>query len=394
MFLMRPKMHFLQYLTLVPVVLTAPAPLHASADVDALIANQYIVKFTDRSSLSGLSRTGLEEALSSFSAKADRIYHGYFNGFAGNLNSSTLKLLREHPEVEYIEQDAIVTAAAFVSQPNAPWNLARISHRARGPTAYVYDDSAGAGSCVYILDTGITVTHPEFGGRAFWGANFASSVNTDDNGHGTAVAGIIGSTTYGVAKRSTLVGVKVLSAAGSGTTSGIIAGLNFVAQDVATRRCPSGAIINLSVGGSYSAALNSAVNSAVADGRLVAVAAGNSASNIANFSPASAQSACTVGSTTASDAAVSSSNYGPLLDVWAPGQNIQTTWLGGGTQTLSGSSLAAAHVAGLGAYLATLEGVNPGFLCTRIQQLATPNILTGVPPGTVNLLVFNGNPTG
>lgn len=95
-------MHFLQYLTLVPVVLTAPAPLHASADVDALIANQYIVKFTDRSSLSGLSRTGLEEALSSFSAKADRIYHGYFNGFAGNLNSSTLKLLREHPEVRQI----------------------------------------------------------------------------------------------------------------------------------------------------------------------------------------------------------------------------------------------------------------------------------------------------
>ncbi|KAI9163668.1 Subtilisin-like serine protease AsES [Paramyrothecium foliicola] len=387
-------MLFSRLVALVPFVFAAPAPLYTPREVDSLISDQYIVKFKEASPLAGLSDAGLDRALTKLSAKADRVYNGQFKGFAGKLDAAVLKQLREHPDVEYVEQDAIVSIAAFVTQNNAPWNLARISHRARGFTTYVYDDSAGRGSCVYILDTGISATHPQFGGRAIVGANFAGGAAADGNGHGTAVAGIVGSTIYGVAKRTTIIGVKVLGDNGSGAISQIIAGFNYVSQDSATRSCPSGVIINISLGGGFSAALNSAAAAAVRSGKLVAVAAGNGAGNVANFSPASEPLACTVGATTANDAVSISSNYGPGLDVWAPGQNILTTWLNGGTQTLSGSSLAVAHIAGLGAYLATLEGVNPGSLCARIQELATPNILTGVPAGTRNLLIFNGNPTG
>ncbi|KAH7320680.1 proteinase T-like protein [Stachybotrys elegans] len=379
----------MRLLTILPLVAlaSARAPLYNLTDVDSLIPDKYIVRFKDTAALSSLDST-----LGNLLGAADYVYAGEFRGFTATLDQATVELLRDHQDVEYIEQDAIVTATAFVTQPSAPWNLGRISRRARGATSYVYDNSAGIGTCVYILDTGIDITHPEFGGRAILGPNFANGANTDGNGHGTAVAGVVGSSTYGVAKLATVIGVRVLDANGSGTISGIIAGLNWVGQDV--RSCPNGRIVNISLGGGFSAALNNAVTALVNSGFLVAVAAGNSASNVANFSPASAPLACTVGSSDRNDVVASSSNFGPLLDVFAPGRDIVTTWPGGGTQTLSGSSMSAPHVAGLGAYLASLEGTTPSGLCARIQQLATPNILTGVPAGTLNLLIFNGNPSG
>lgn len=384
-------------LSLLPVVLAAPpqakrsepAPLLAPETSD-LIAGKYIVKFKDATALSAL-----DDAMNLLSQAPEHVFNNAFNGFSGSLDKETLDALRQHPDVDFIEQDATVTLEAYVSQPGAPWGLGRISHKAPGSTTYDYDDSAGLGTCSYILDTGISATHPDFGGRASMVGNFAGGANTDGHGHGTHCAGTIGSATYGVAKKTMLYGVKVLNDGGSGSISGIVAGMDFVFTDSGNRNCPKGVFANMSLGGGRSAALNTAAANMISKGIFVAVAAGNSNADAATFSPASEPTVCTVGSTTSTDARSSFSNYGPGVDIFAPGSNVLSTWLNGGTNSISGTSMASPHICGLAAYLATLEG-NPGpqALCERIRQIATPNVLTGIPAGTVNLLAFNGNPSG
>lgn len=241
-----------------------------------------------------------------------------------------------------------MSLSAYTTQSNAPWGLARISHRARGSTGYTYDTSAGSGTCSYIVDTGIQASHPvsappysrsaattniifqDFGGRATQLVSYAGN-NADGNGHGTHVAGTIGSNTYGVAKRTTLLGVKVLSDSGSGSISGIISGLNYVVSDSRSRSCPNGAFANMSLGGGYSASLNSAAKGLIDNNIFLAVAAGNENQNAANVSPASEPTVCTVGATTSADAKASFSNYGALVDIFAPGQGILSTWIGSST---------------------------------------------------------------
>lgn len=192
----------------------------------------------------------------------------------------------------------------------------------------------------------------QFAGNAAWGTNTAGDgINTDSNGHGTALAGVIGAQIYGVAKKSKIVAVKVLGASGSGTTyvppffpppplllscltlcrSGVIAGMNWVIQDKATRGCPKGVSANIALGGSFSAAMNNAVAAMVSNNVFVAVAAGGSNTNAGNTSPASAPQACTAAASTASDARASSSNYGAVIDIFAPGERILTAWINGGT---------------------------------------------------------------
>nr|R4IR27.1 RecName: Full=Subtilisin-like serine protease AsES; AltName: Full=Alkaline serine protease AsES; AltName: Full=Extra-cellular elicitor protein AsES; Flags: Precursor [Sarocladium strictum]AFZ84667.2 proteinase K-like subtilisin [Sarocladium strictum] len=382
-------------LALLPVAFGAPtrrdepAPLHVPRDVDSLIKDTYIVKYKDITAFSAV-----DEGLKLLSGKPKHIYKGAFKGFSGKIDAKTLELLRDDPSVDFIEQDAIVTLAAYTTQASAPWGLARISTRQRGPTGYTYDDSAGAGTCSYIIDTGIQANHPNFGGRAFQLVSYQGS-NADGNGHGTHVAGTIGSTTYGVAKRTTLLGVKVLSDSGSGSTSGIIAGINYVVSDSRSRSCPNGSVANMSLGGGYSASLNSAAKSLIDNNIFLAVAAGNENQNAANVSPASEPTVCTVGATTSADAKASFSNYGSGVDIFAPGQSILSTWIGSSTNTISGTSMASPHIAGLAAYLAGLEGF-PGAqaLCNRIVALATTGVITGLPSGTPNRLAFNGNPSG
>lgn len=208
---------------------------------------------------------------------------------------------------------------------------------------------------------------------------------------GTHVAGTIGSASYGVAKKTTIYGVKVLSNLGFGSNSGIIAGMNFVPTDAASRSCPSGVIANMSLGGGVSAAVNSAAAAMVSAGVFLAVAAGNSATDASTSSPASEPSVCTVGSTTSGDSMSSFSNYGSVVDIFAPGSDILSTWIGGSTNTISGTSMASPHVAGLAAYLAGLEGF-PGAvaLCDRIKALGTQGVLSGIPSGSSNLLAYNG----
>ncbi|KAK4163789.1 peptidase S8/S53 domain-containing protein [Cladorrhinum sp. PSN259] len=400
---------------LLPVSLAAPfaepeslpvakrAPLHSARSGKA-IPGKYIVKFKDGAS----SGTVLSSAtVGNLKLNSSQIFKGPFKGFAGSLDAASLEAIRKLAEVEFVEEDAVITLAddftvpgtstgtaprAIISQTGAPWNLARLSNSPSVITpsnVYRYDNSAGIGTCSYVIATGIHVSHIQFGGRAVWGANFADSSNSDGNGHGTNIAGIIGSTTYGVAKKTVLIAVKVLNASGSGTTSGVIQGINFVATDSATRSCPGGVVASFTVGGASSTALNNAVQNLVMQNVFVAVSAGTSGVPISS-SPQSAPLACTVGSTTVGNACFANTDYGPLLDIWAPGQNILTT-TPGGTATLTSASFGAAHVAGLGAYLLGLPSALTGSgMCSYMQSIAIPNILTGCPPNTVNLLAYNG----
>jgi subtilisin family serine protease len=387
-------------LALLPAVLAAPAaePLDKRAPVLAARAGQavpgkYIIKLKD-----GADNKVLDRAVGKLgNRKPDHVYRGgKFKGFAGKVDASTLEELRHLPEVEYVEEEAIFTINTYVSQSSAPWGLGRLSSKTKGSTTYTYDDSAGAGTCSYVIDTGIHTAHSDFGGRATFAANFADSSNTDGNGHGTHVAGTIGSETYGVAKKTRLFAVKVLGSDGSGTTSGVLAGINFVATDAPKRDCVNGTVANMSLGGGHSASINNAAAALVDAGVFLAVAAGNDNANAANYSPASEPSACTVGATDRNDAKSSFSNHGPVVDVFAPGTSILSTWIGStsATNTISGTSMASPHIAGLGAYLLGLLGPrDPEALCAYIKDTAVTGAITGLPRSTSNRLGFNGNPS-
>ncbi|KAH7360896.1 putative subtilisin-like protease [Rhexocercosporidium sp. MPI-PUGE-AT-0058] len=298
--------------------------------------------------------------------------------------------------VSYIEADTKVKINALVSQPAAPAGLRRISHAAAGETGYIFDSTAGAGITAYIVDTGILTTHEEYGGRAIWGANFVNNVNTDENGHGSHVAGTVGGATFGVAKQVELVAVKTLDADGAGTNSGVISGLNFVATNATARGLAGKAVMNMSIGGSKSAALNSAVAALTRAGVTVVVAAGNENQDAANVSPASAPSAITVGAIDANDAKASFSNFGADVDIFAPGVKVQSVGITSNTASavLSGTSMASPHVAGLAAYLMSLEKItDPAAVVARMKALAqsTGASVTGANSQTTKLIANNGN---
>ncbi|KAG6002741.1 hypothetical protein E4U21_002798 [Claviceps maximensis] len=394
----------LLFLPILPLALAAPAqPERSEAHATAaplliprgqIIQDKYIVKY--KTTFSTASTASMDATLQTLSAGADRVYENVFHGFAGTLNESTVQRLREHPDVEYIEKDAVFSIKKFVEQKGAPWGLSRLSHHRGKGSGYVYDDSAGRGTCSYIIDTGVDDSHPDFEGRAQFIRSFVDGQNADGHGHGTHVAGTIGSRSYGVAKKTHLLGIKVLSDEGSGSGSDIVAGMDFAVQDSRQRReCAKGALANMSLGGGFSQALNDAAAQMIRQGVFLAVAAGNSHMDAAGFSPASEPTVCTVGATDSADALSSFSNFGRLVDILAPGSGILSTWPGGRTNTISGTSMATPHVVGLAAYLAGLEGF-PGAeaLCKRIQRLATRNAIRNVPGGTANLVGFNGNPFG
>lgn len=365
--------------------LASAAPLIKARD-GAPIAGSYIVVL--KNDVASLRTVGIASTIE----KTAEWSQESFNGFAAKLSAEELAQLQDAPEVDYIEEDAVVSINAIVSQTSAPWGLTRLSSKTTGGSTYRYDDSAGAGTCAYIVDTGIYAAHTDFGGRASQIANYIDSSNTDGNGHGTHVAGTIGGTRYGVAKKTTLLGVKVLDASGSGSISGLVSGLNFVITDARTRSCPKGVVVNMSLGAPSSAALNTAAAAVVTAGHFVAVAAGNDNANASGFSPANEPTVCTVGATTNTDARSSFSNFGPLVDVFAPGTNILSTWIGGtsATNTISGTSMASPHVAGLAAYYLALAGKKtPDALCTYLRTTANTGVITGLPSGTGNFLAYN-----
>ena len=360
------------------------APIYGADSPDA-ISGEYIVVFKAGTAGEGVGRT-IEQARGN-GASVHFVYTTALTGFAASLPEQALNGLVHNPNVEYIEVDQTVTIDG--TQTPATWGLDRIDqHSLPLNNTYTYN-STGAGVNAYIIDTGIQVSHNEFGGRA--SVSFDSVGDgrngVDCNGHGTHVAGTVGGTTYGVAKNVSLFAVRVLNCSGSGTTSGVIAGVDWVAGNHA-----SPAVANMSLGGGASTALDTAVNNSINAGVTYAVAAGNSKRDACKYSPARVPAALTVGATTSSDARASYSNYGPCLDLFAPGSSITSAWIGSvsATNTISGTSMATPHVAGVAAlYLSANPNAAPSTVAAAIKGAATPNVVSNAGRGSVNLLLYS-----
>lgn len=339
-----------------------------------------------------------------------------FQGLIGYFPEPVVKLLEKSDIVEFVERDSVVHASNFDTQNNAPWGLARISHRDRlnlgNFNKYLYDNAGGEGVTAYVIDTGINVKHVEFDGRAQWGKTIPlNDLDIDGNGHGTHCAGTIASKHYGIAKKANVVAVKVLKSDGSGTMSDVIKGVEYAAQahlkESKNNKKFKGSTANMSLGGGKSPALDMAVNAAVSAGIHFAVAAGNENQDACNTSPASAEKAITVGASTLSDDRAYFSNWGKCVDIFAPGLNILSTYIGDTnreTASLSGTSMASPHVAGLLTYFLSLQpdsdsefydaskhGVTPAQLKKKLIAYSTKNVLTDLPdPDSPNLLIYNG----
>ncbi|KAG0223905.1 subtilisin-like serine protease [Actinomortierella wolfii] len=314
------------------------------------------------------------------------------HGFTIEDGEDDLQELLSLDDVEYIEQDAEFHITATQNNPPS-YGLPRISQRNRltsNRTPYKFPNQAGAGVTAYVLDTGINTAHVDFEGRARMGANFIrGSPNTDQNGHGTHVAGTIGGKTFGVAKKVNLVGIKVLDARGSGATSGIVAGMDFVVRDARGKR----AVVNMSLGGGVSRAINDAVDRLVAANIPVFVAAGNDFNvNACNGSPSGARNAFTVAASDSADRIASFSSFGTCNEIIAPGVNIASTWIGSSraTNVISGTSMATPHVAGAAAvYMSVDRNLRtPAQVYNKLIQTATPNKISGPLRGTPNRLLF------
>jgi subtilisin family serine protease len=321
------------------------------------------------------------------------VYTDALTGFAAQLNPDQLAALKGQPEVEAIEPDQEVSADAiqYMNASGQPWGLDRIDQRnlplSRSYT-YTY---FGYAVRVYVLDTGLQPNHPDFGGRALNVFDAFGGNGMDCNGHGTHVAGTVGGATYGVAKGANLRGVKVLGndCTGRGTSATIIAGVDWVRRNAIR---PAVANMSLRVLG-YSAALNTAVANLINAGVFVAVAAGNDNGNACHTSPASTLGAYTVAASDWWDTRYSFSNYGPCVDGYAPGVLVTSTWLNGGTATLTGTSMAAPHVAGVAAlYKATFGDDSAATITTYINRNATYDVIRSNPSGywTPNRLLFKG----
>lgn len=372
----------------------ASAPLLGTANPDA-VPGQYIVVFSDGALPTNLGAQDAEGLIRTLGldpqgVTVQHLYTQALSGFAGKLSAQNLAALRADPRVKYIEQDGIMRMTA--TQSGATWGLDRIDQRNLPLDGnYVYNSTA-SGVKAYIIDTGINTAHADFGGRAVWGTNTTGDGNNSDcQGHGTHVAGTVGSNTWGVAKGVQLVAVKVLGCDGSGTNSGVIAGVNWAV----TNKGSAAAVANMSLGGGFSQAVNDAVNSAAGKNLIMAVAAGNENQNACNVSPASAASAITVGSTTNTDARSSFSNYGSCLDLFAPGSNITSTWIGStsATNTISGTSMATPHVAGAVALLIAAGSTSNSAATGALLNSATTGKVTGAQTGSPNRLLYTGTGT-
>jgi len=298
--------------------------------------------------------------------------------------------LLDHSFIKNIEEDLPVSInqKSYFLQENPPWNLDRVDQRTpQLDNRYFYRTSQGKDALVYVVDTGIDIAHPDFDGRAVWGINTSGdNQDKDCNSHGTHVAGTIGSMTYGIAKKSTLIAVKVLGCTGGGSMSGVIRGLEFVAADARDKRRP--AIINMSLGGGRSDALNRAVSQLTSRGVHVVVAAGNESQDACNTSPASENTAMTVGATTRNNHLASFSNWGTCVDILSPGTEILSTVPGGKTAVLQGTSMASPLVAGVYALILT---ENPTFTPLTMQrvinQTCIRGVISGVRPDTLNCFI-------
>ncbi|MEH0819758.1 MULTISPECIES: S8 family peptidase [unclassified Micromonospora] len=312
------------------------------------------------------------------------VWSSALTGYSAKMTPAQARRLAADPAVAYVEQDRVMTTQG--TQTGATWGLDRIDQRNLPlNSTFTYPNTA-SNVRAYIIDTGIRTTHSDFGGRATWGTNTVDTNNTDCNGHGTHVAGTVGGTKYGVAKSVRLVAVKVLNCSGSGTTAGVISGVNWV-----TSNAVKPAVANMSLGGGASTTLDNAVANSINSGITYALAAGNSSANACNSSPARVGAAITVGATTSTDARASYSNYGSCVDIFAPGSSITSAWRTSdtSTNTISGTSMASPHVAGAAALvLSANTSYTPAQVASYLTSNATTGKVTSPGSGSPNRLLF------
>jgi cerevisin len=370
------------------------------------------------------------EPLDAFSGMKHTFKIGNFKGYAGHFHESIIEQVRNHPDVEFIERDTIVHTMLPVdsqdmvtedkcdpeTEKNAPWGLARVSHRESlnfgSFNKYLYTEDGGEGVDAYVIDTGTNTDHVDFEGRAKWGKTIPTGdADEDGNGHGTHCSGTIAGKKYGVAKKAHVYAVKVLRSNGSGSMSDVVKGVEFAATSHleqakkakdGKRKGFKGSVANMSLGGGKTQALDAAVNAAVKTGIHFAVAAGNDNADACNYSPAAAVEPVTVGASALDDSRAYFSNYGKCTDIFAPGLNIQSTWIGSpyAVNTISGTSMASPHIAGLLAYYLSLQpakdseyavaSITPNELKKNLIDIATEDVLSGIPADTPNKLAWNG----
>lgn len=365
-------------------VIDPPATYRSGAP--KLIPGRYIVVFKDHVTDAG---SEAEKVIRNEGGVRHFTFSKGLKGFVATLPDGAVAKVRNDPIVDFVEQDQIATINVTENLPTGGWGLDRIDQVDRPLDTLYHYSGTGTGVKAFIIDTGIRASHQEFGGRVVSGYTAISDGNgtNDCNGHGTHVAGTVGGTTWGVAKGVTLVPVRVLDCTGSGAYSGVIAGIDWVAN---SNLRP--AVANLSLGGGTSAALDAAIAGAVSEGVTVVVAAGNSNADACNYSPSRAPSAITVGATTSSDARASYSNYGSCLDIFAPGSSITSAWNTSdvATNSISGTSMASPHVAGVAALV--LEGKpssSPASVASFLTSSASLNKLTSIGAGSPNRLVYS-----
>lgn len=386
----------------------SPAPLINNFKLDDIIPHRYIIVFqenadkTEVATFLDLIKTkfeGLAESLTQFHLTDN------FSGFSAYFPAEVLEYVQNSSLIKFVEPDSIVRLKEFDIQKGAPWGLTRISQRdVSNNLNYLYDNEGGRGVDAYVIDTGIKTNLDEFEGRATWGAAVAlPKLKLDTNGHGTHCAGIIGSKTYGVAKKVNLYAVGVMNFLGVGSTSDIIKGIEFVVNahrgKIGTRGF-KGSTVNLSLGGGSSDAFDLAVNAGVNAGLHIAVAAGNDDKDACDYSPARADLPISVGASNINNDKAEFSNWGKCVDVFAPGQDIESTYIWNGKATLSGTSMASPHVAGLLSYYLSFlpedsseysNGViEPKDLKRKLLKYATKNAIQGLDDVTPNKLIFNG----
>ncbi|XP_065888962.1 uncharacterized protein [Dysidea avara] len=389
----------------------AATPLHLapllSGDKPEIIPDEYIVVFHPiELASSDQVATHMDMVTKLMSTEnTSRVVDTYnignrFRGYHGMMSAKILESVRSQSEVKYVEHNrAVHLAQTDCEAQSSPenWGLARTAQRERPELGvdYSYDPEVlGESVNAYIIDTGIEVDHPEFSGRAEWGADFIDGSNQDGNGHGTHVAGTVIGDNYGLARKATAIAVRVLNNSGSGSFAGVVSGVNYSAQQHVEKKVPS--VANMSLGGPVDQGLLDALEAAYKDGLLVVVSAGNSGADSCNQSPAASDYATTVGAIDDTDTFAYFSNYGECVEIQAPGVDIMSAWLNGGKAILSGTSMASPHVAGIAAklmgeiYKNTGEVPAPQDVEDEMVKEATEGMIHNLPEPdkTPNLIVF------
>jgi subtilisin family serine protease len=381
---------------LIPVLMLALAPATFAGEGEIrrsenAVPGAYIVVFNDDvSDVHGLARS----LAARYGGQLRHVYADAIRGFSVRMPEGMANAMSRNPNVAYVEEDAVVTVSA--TQSNATWGLDRIDQRALPLSGTFSYTNTGNGVKAYIIDTGIRKSHAEFGGRVLDGKDsIDNALPADDcNGHGTHVAGTVGGNAYGVAKGVTLVAVRVLDCNGSGTTAGVIAGVDWVTADHAAG---APAVANMSLGGGASSSLDTAVKNSIADGVSYAVAAGNGniigiAEDACKKSPARVPEAITIGATDKADKKASWSNYGNCVDFFAPGVSITSAWYTNdtATNTISGTSMATPHVAGVAAlYLQSNTTASPQQVRDALFNATTKGVVTSSKTTNNHLLFTN-----